>query len=138
VIAGQVAHPRFNLLLIGAFALVALALGTVGIYGVVATWVARRTRELGVRIALGAGRGQILALVLSQGTRMLGAGIVAGLLLSAAASRVLSSLLYQVNALDPAIFAGVATLLLATGLASLALPALRATRVDPMESLRAE
>ena len=138
VIKGQVAHPRFNLLLIGAFALIALALGTVGIYGVVATWVARRTRELGVRIALGAGRRQILALVLSQGTRMLGAGVIAGLLLSAAVSRVLSSLLYQVNALDPAIFAGVAALLLAAGLLSLVLPALRATRVDPMESLRAE
>jgi putative ABC transport system permease protein len=76
--------------------------------------------------------------VLSQGTRMLGAGVVAGLLLSAAVSRLLSSLLYQVNALDPAIFAGVAALLLAAGLLSLVLPALRATRVDPMESLRAE
>lgn len=132
------ATPRFRALLLGAFALAALLLAAVGIYGVTAFTVAQRTREIGVRIALGAAPGRVGRLVVAHAARLAGAGVAIGLLVALALSRYLESLLFRTAALDPLTFVAVpATLCLVALLASWA-PARRALRVDPMVAIRAD
>ena len=129
---------RYPLMLVGAFALSALALALVGLFGVVSYSVAQRTQELGVRVALGAQRGDILGLVLRRGTGLAALGVVLGLLGAAWLTRFLTSLLYGVAPLDATTYVAVAVLLgLSAVLATLG-PARRATRVDPMMALRSD
>jgi putative ABC transport system permease protein len=132
----SIAQPRFDMLLLSAFAAVALALAAIGIYGVVAYSVAQRTREIGVRMALGAGQADVWAMVLKQAARLALAGIALGLAGAVSVTRLLQTLLFGTSATDPLTFAAVAVLLLGIALAAAFVPALRATRVAPMEALR--
>jgi putative ABC transport system permease protein len=127
---------RFNVLLLGAFAGLALVLAAVGIYSVLAYSVRRRVREIGIRMALGATPANVLRMVLSDGMKPILLGVAIGLAAAAALGRVVSSLIYGVTATDPLTFAGVAFLLVLVGLFATALPALRATRVEPVRTLR--
>jgi putative ABC transport system permease protein len=132
------AERRLTMTLVGGFALLALALGAVGVYGVMAHLVVQRTREIGIRIALGAVPREILRLVVSQGAWLAGLGIGAGLIGALAATRLLAGLLFGIGPADPATFvATAASLALVAALASL-VPALRAIRTDPVDALRAE
>ncbi|MBS1855246.1 MAG: ABC transporter permease [Acidobacteria bacterium] len=137
-LAATIAPRRLNLLLLGGFALVALAMAIVGIYGVMAYAVAERTREIGVRMALGARRGQVIAMVAREAGGVAAVGIGAGLLAAWGATRVMAGLLYGVAPNDPVVFAGVAVALGLTVLAACVGPALRASWVDPAIALRAE
>jgi putative ABC transport system permease protein len=134
----SVADRRFTMLVLGAFAVVALLLAAVGIYGVVSYAVARRTREIGIRLALGATPGSVRGMVQRNAMRMTLGGVVVGIAGALFLSRVLQGLLYGVSPTDPATFAGVVVIL--TGVAWLAsyLPARRTTRVDPIITMRAE
>jgi predicted permease len=134
----SVARPRFYTVLLGAFAAIALLLASVGIYGVLSYLVAQRTRELGIRVALGASSREVLALVLRRGLALTGAGVVAGLLAALAATRLLAGLLFGVEATDPLTFVVVATTLLAVAAMACWVPARRAARVDPVVALKAE
>lgn len=129
---------RFALSLFGVFAGLALLLGTVGIYGVMSYSVAQRAREMGVRMALGASRGSVLRLVLGESARLTVPGVILGLLGAMASARVLGSLLFEVSPLDLWTYASVAAVLALVSVAATWLPAWRATRVDPMTSMRAE
>jgi predicted permease len=122
----------------GSLGLLGLLLVALGIYGVTAFSVAQRTREIGIRMALGAERRDVVALVLREGLRLAAWGVAVGLAISAAASQLLGSLLYGVSAMDPATFVGIAALVLAVAAAASLIPAQRATRVDPVTSLRCE
>jgi putative ABC transport system permease protein len=134
----SVAERRFVLILFEAFALVALALAGTGIYGILANSVAERTREIGVRAALGAARADLVALVLRRGLALTAVGVVLGLGGAAVASRAVASLLYGTSPLDPATYGAVAVLLLAIAAVACVAPARRAANVDPMEALRSE
>jgi ABC-type antimicrobial peptide transport system permease subunit len=134
----SLATPRFYAILLGAFAALALVLASVGIYGVVAHGVARRTREIGIRMALGAQAGEVGAMVMREGMQVIGVGLVAGLATGAAASRLLEGLLYGVKPTDPWTFAGVAALLAAVAAVAVWVPARRAMKADPLASLRTE
>ncbi|MBW3534734.1 MAG: ABC transporter permease [Gemmatimonadetes bacterium] len=138
VVARQLAPTRFYLTLLGLFAALAVVLAAVGLYGVVAYLVSRRTREIGVRMAMGADRRSITRLVLGQGMRPAAWGLALGLLAAFLGSRVLESLLFEVEPTDPVVFVGVAVLLASVVVAATLLPARSATRVDPVEALRAE
>ena len=138
VVRASTATPRFALAMVGAFALLALAIAGVGVYGVVAYVVALRTREIGVRVALGAQRRDVLRLVLGQGMGPAAAGIAVGLAGAFAARGFVGTLLYEVPATDGATFLGAAALLAAVGLVACYLPARRAAKVDPMVALRSE
>jgi putative ABC transport system permease protein len=129
---------RFALILIGAFATIALALSMVGVYGVTAYSVAQRTREIGIRIALGAPRGELLGLLLRQGMLLVVCGVVAGVIASVALTRFLGTLLFDVQPTDLLTFASVVLLLVAVSAVACFLPARRAMRVDPMVALRHE
>jgi predicted permease len=131
-------QQRFMLALMVAFAVVALVLAVIGLYGVIAYMVAQRTREIGIRVALGASSGSVMRLVLGQGLGLAGVGVVVGLLGALALSRVLTGLLYGVSAQDPLVYAGVSLLLLLVAAAASALPARRAAAVDPLTALRME
>jgi ABC-type antimicrobial peptide transport system permease subunit len=135
---GWLADRRSLLLLVGLFAVAALGLAAIGIYGVVAFSVARRTQEIGVRMALGARRGDVLRLIVGQGARLAVLGVVIGIVASLAVTRLLSSLLFGVGAMDPITFAGVAALLAAVALLASYIPARRAVRLDPTVALRCE
>jgi putative ABC transport system permease protein len=138
MLADSIADRRLSVWLLGIFAGVALALAAVGIYGVMSFSVARRTQEIGVRMALGAARGDVLRMVVLQGVRTAAIGLAAGLVAALAATRVMKSILYEVTATDPFIFTAVA--LLVMGVAALAsyIPARRATKVEPVAALRYE
>jgi putative ABC transport system permease protein len=132
------AAPRFTLLILGTFASVGLALVAVGVFSVVAYTVSRRTQEIGLRMALGAGRADVLRMVLRMGGGLVGGGLVAGLVASLAVTRVLSSHLFGVSPHDPATLAAVAGVVTIAGFLACYFPARRATRVDPMVALRHE
>jgi putative ABC transport system permease protein len=138
VVAASLAVPRLTGFLLGAFAAIALALAAVGIYGVVAYLVSQRTQEIGIRLAMGAERSQVLGMVLRHGLSLATAGIVIGLSGAFALTRLMASQLYQVRASDPFTFAAVAVLLMLIALGASVLPARRATRVSPTVALRAE
>ncbi len=131
-------RARFTALLLGIFAGVALLLSSIGIYGVMAYAVAGRTREIGIRMALGAQKADVLRLIMSDGISLTVAGIVIGLAASFAVTRILTSQLYGIDATDPVTFAVVSSILAAVALAASYIPARRATRVDPMIALRHE
>jgi putative ABC transport system permease protein len=136
--SAALSRPRFYFWLLAAIAALSVTLAAVGIYGVVAYAVTQRTREIGVRMALGAGRPEVVALMVWYGLRPSIVGVVAGLAIAAGASRLIEGLLYEVRPADPVTFVIVtATLLLVAGLAC-AFPALRASRVPPSEALRGE
>ncbi len=138
VFFGSVAQPRFLTLLLAIFAVVALALAAVGTYGVMSYSVAERSKELGVRIALGAGSRRVLGMVMKQGLAVAGTGLAIGMLGALALTRLLSSLLFQVSATDVVTFLAAPIVLVAVAVAACYVPARRATRVDPIEVLRAE
>ncbi|HYR80508.1 MAG TPA: FtsX-like permease family protein [Candidatus Dormibacteraeota bacterium] len=137
-VGASLAARRLTMTLLGAFAGLALVLASVGIYGVMALSTTQRTRELGIRVALGASRGDVLRLILGQGISLIAIGLAAGLLGAFAASRALSSLLYGVGSLDAAALAGALVMLAAVAFFACYLPARRASLVDPIEALRSE
>jgi ABC-type antimicrobial peptide transport system permease subunit len=130
------AQPRITMLLVGAFSLTALLLAIIGIYGVISYSVAQRRQEFGIRMALGAGRTDILRLVLRQGLMLAGIGIGVGLAAALLLTKLAASLLYKVGAHDPATFVLAPLIFLAIALLACYLPARRATTVDPIEALR--
>jgi predicted permease len=138
VIAQSVAEPRFRTWLLGVFATAGLTLTLVGIYGVVSYMAGQRTREIGIRVALGAKRGNVLRLVLGQGVRLAMAGAIAGVVGSLALTRLLKGQLFEIKPTDPATLIGAAVLMLLVALAACYAPARRATRVDPLVALRHE
>jgi predicted lysophospholipase L1 biosynthesis ABC-type transport system permease subunit len=138
VVEESMASTSFTVLLLGIAAGIALLLGTVGIYGVLSFIVSRRTQEIGVRMALGAPAQTVLRSVLSQAMVLTGVGLAVGLGGAWALSRAMASLLYGVTATDPVTFGGTALLLGLVALAATWIPARRASRVDPVEALRAE
>jgi predicted permease len=138
LVTGSAGRARFTMVLLATFAAVAVTLGAVGIYGVVAYAVARRTREIGVRMALGARAGDVLGMVLREGSALAAAGVALGLVGALAASRVLAGFLFGVTPNDPAVFITVPALLGVVATGACLVPARRASRVDPTVALRSE
>jgi ABC-type antimicrobial peptide transport system permease subunit len=138
VLAASVSEPRFTALLLGVFAAVALVLAVVGIYGVIAYSVSRRSHEIGIRMALGARRSQVLALILQQGVALSAIGLLLGIALALGVTRLMAGLLYGVGTTDMASFTLVPAGLMLTALLASYIPARRAARVDPVAALRME
>jgi len=138
IMAGSLGEPRFYTLLLAAFGVVALALAAVGIFGVISYSVSRRTREIGVRIALGASRGTVMRMVLGESLGLIGSGLALGVGAGILLTRLLGTLLFEVRPADPATYATVCASLLLIGLTAAVMPAFRATKVDPMVALRYE
>jgi predicted permease len=138
IYSASLGSRRFNVILIGFFGITALLLATAGVFGVMAYSVSRRRREIGVRVALGARRSDVLRMVLGQGLRTILIGLAIGIAGSLALTRTVESLLFGVTPTDPLTFAGVTLLLVAAALLACYIPARRATRVDAMVALRHE
>ncbi len=138
VYSASLGSRRFNVILIGFFGIVALLLATAGVFGVMAYSVSRRTREIGVRVALGAGSGDVLKMILGQGLRTIFIGVAIGIGGALALTRAVESLLFGVTATDPMTFGGVTLLLIGAALLACYIPARRATKVDPLVALRYE
>jgi putative ABC transport system permease protein len=138
LVASSIAQPRFFTTLMGVFAALAVALAAIGIYGVMAYAVVRRTREIGIRMALGAGRARVLRLVLGQSLLLTTLGIICGVMGAAAATRYLEGFLFGLTPLDPTTFAAASLAFAAIATLAALIPARRATRVDPLISLRVE
>ena len=138
IYSASLGSRRFNLILVGFFGITALLLATAGVFGVMAYSVSRRTREIGVRVALGAGSGDVLKMILGQGLRTIFIGVAIGMAGSLALTRTVKSLLFGVTATDPLTFASVTLLLVGAALLACYIPARRATKVDPMVALRYE
>jgi predicted permease len=138
VYSASLGSRRFNVILVGFFGITALLLATAGVFGVMAYSVSRRTREIGVRVALGARSGDVLRMILSQGLRTVFVGVAIGIAGSLALTRTVESLLFGVTATDPLTFGGVTLLLVGAALLACFIPARRATKVDPMVALRYE
>lgn len=138
ILSRSLASRRFSMILLDVFAALALALSCVGIYGVVSYLVGRRTHEIGIRIALGANRSDVLRLVLGEGVKMALIGVAVGLAAAFALTRLMANMLFGVSTTDPLTFGSVAILLILVSLAACYIPARRAMRVDPMIALRYE
>ncbi|MEP7016104.1 MAG: FtsX-like permease family protein, partial [Verrucomicrobiota bacterium] len=138
IVADSIARQRFAMLLLTVFSLVALVIAAVGIYGVMAYSVVQRTSEFGIRMALGAQQADVLRLVLTQGGKLIGAGLLLGLVATLSASRAMSSMLFNTSAYDPLTLSAITILLGAVALIACILPANRATKVNPVEALRSE
>jgi putative ABC transport system permease protein len=138
VMADSIARQRFNMLLLGTFAGLALLLAAIGLYSVLAYSVRRRVREIGVRMALGAQRVDVIRMILGQGVKLALIGVVIGVVAAFVLTRLMASQLFQVSATDPLTFIGVAAILMLVAIAACYIPALRAAKVDPMVALRYE
>jgi putative ABC transport system permease protein len=138
LVAQSVSRQRFALVLFVVFSVLALVLSTIGVYGVMAYSVAQRTSEIGLRVALGAQRSDVLRLIFRQAGRMVALGLFSGLLGAFALTRFLSSLLFDVSSYDPLTFAAITCILAAVAMLACLVPAWRATKVDPMVALRAD
>jgi len=138
IIALSLAERRFTMILLGAFAALALLLAGVGIYGVISYLVARRTQEIGIRMALGADRADVMRLVMRDGIRMTAIGVGIGIVCALGLTRLIAKMLYGISATDPLTFLAISALLLLTAMAACYLPARRAMRVEPMAALRFE
>jgi ABC-type antimicrobial peptide transport system permease subunit len=138
VIASSLASRQFAMILLDAFAVVALLLASLGLYGVISYLVGERRHELGIRLALGAQRSDVLRLVLSHGMKMALGGVVLGLIAAFGLTRLLSTMLFGVSATDPLTFTVIASLLVLVALLACYMPARRATKVDPLAALRYE
>ena len=138
MVARALARPRFSMILLASFALLAAFLATIGIYGIVSFSVSERTREIGIRMALGAGSTRILAMVTASVVRLASAGIVLGLAMALASTPLMSGLLYGVHAASPLVFAAVSVLLLLAAVAAAIVPARRAAKVEPASALRSD
>jgi len=134
----NLAGTRLTSVLLGLFAMLALAIAATGLSGVTALLVSQRTREIGIRLALGAQRGQVLRMVLTQGMRVILIGLASGLAAALLTAQVMKTFLFKTTVTDPLTFAGVALVLFAVALIASYIPARRVTRVDPMIALRAE
>jgi putative ABC transport system permease protein len=138
LLSSSVSQPRFRTLLLSLFAALALILAVIGIYGVIAYSVTQRTHEIGIRLALGAERRDVLSLVLRQGMRLTGIGVLAGLAGAFALTRLMHGLLFGISPTDLLTFAAIPLLLTGVALLACWLPARRATKVDPLIGLRHE
>jgi putative ABC transport system permease protein len=138
IVAGSVSQPRVYALLLGIFAVLALILAAIGIYGVISYSVTQRTQEIGIRMALGAQSRDVLALIIKQGMALSLLGILLGLLVSLALTRVLASQLYGISSTDPVTFTAISVLLMLVAMIACYIPALRATKLDPLIALRYE
>jgi ABC-type antimicrobial peptide transport system permease subunit len=132
------AQPRFTLIILAAFAAIGLLLVSLGVYGVLAYAVSRQRQEIAVRMALGAGRGEVLSLVLRMGLKLVVAGVVVGLAASVATNRLITTELWNTSPYDPATLLAAVVVITVVGLAACYVPAARALRVDPMAALRVE
>ncbi|HEV3481152.1 MAG TPA: FtsX-like permease family protein, partial [Candidatus Acidoferrales bacterium] len=138
IVADSMTVPRFSVLLLGAFGVLALSLAAIGMYGVISYNVVQRTQEIGIRMALGAQRGSVFQMILGQGARLAAFGIGIGLAAAFTVTRLMRSFLYGIRATDPLTFVSVVILLMLVALAACYIPARRAMKVDPMVALRYE
>jgi len=136
--AQSIGPQRLTVQLLGSFAALALVLACLGLYGVLTYTVGQRTREIGVRMALGAQRGEVISLILKYGAKLAGIGLGLGLVIALSLARLLKTVLYEVSPFDPMSFSLVATVLALVGVGACLIPARRATKIDPMEALRTE
>jgi putative ABC transport system permease protein len=136
IVSDSVARQRFSMLLLGVFAGLALVLAAVGIYGVMSYSVAQQTREIGIRMALGAQRSDVLKMTVGQGLRLVLTGVAIGLAAAFVLTRVMATLLFGVSPTDPLTFIGISIVLIGVAVLASYIPALRATRIDPMFALR--